>query len=305
MNPIDMVQVRQFIEDNIDSFHAKRLEFLEEVKLKNILKRKNPYLFKAKHFDTVGKIVEALLDASLSSSEETIFGYFLESLAIFINGMVYEGRKSSTEGIDLEFDKDGVRYIVSIKSGPNWGNSSQIKKMKDNFRQVKRILQGQAVTAVNGCCYGIDAQPEKEEYHKYCGQRFWRFISGSDSFYTDIIEPFAHKAKQKNEDFNAERGRIINRFTVEFAKDFCNADGEILWEELAQLNSQDLTIDHFTTKEAAEKLNISTATVLKRVKKGMLKAIKRGNKWYIHESLSVEDDTESPELPLLDKSQSD
>ena len=31
-------------------------------------------------------------------------------------------------GIDLEFDKDGVRYIVTIKSGPNWGNSSQIGK---------------------------------------------------------------------------------------------------------------------------------------------------------------------------------
>ena len=39
-----------------------------------------------------------------------------------------------------------IRYIVSIKSGPKWGNSSQIKKMVQNFKQAKRVL---ATTYVN------------------------------------------------------------------------------------------------------------------------------------------------------------
>ena len=71
----------------------------------------------------------------------------------------YGGRKSGIEGIDLEFERDGIRYLVSVKSGPNWGNSSQIKKMRDYFRQARRVLgtnngtRGKVV-AVNGCCYG-------------------------------------------------------------------------------------------------------------------------------------------------------
>ena len=109
-----------------------RLKNLQKLKLNQILKRKNPYLFKAKNILTAQDLVKGLLDAHLSSQEETIFGDFLEGLAIFINGKVYEGKKSSAEGVDLEFNKDGKRYIVSIKSGPNWGNSSQINKMKDN-----------------------------------------------------------------------------------------------------------------------------------------------------------------------------
>lgn len=47
--------------------------------------------------------------------------------------------KSAAEGVDLEFNKDGKKYLVSIKSGPNWGNSSQIKKMIDNFNKAKNI----------------------------------------------------------------------------------------------------------------------------------------------------------------------
>jgi len=88
----------------------------------------------------------------------------------FINKTVYNGNKSAAEGIDLEFDADGVKYIVSIKSGPNWGNSSQIKKMKDNFNKAKRILRTSHSTmniiAVNGCCYGKNTKPDKGEYQK-------------------------------------------------------------------------------------------------------------------------------------------
>lgn len=120
--------------------------------------RENPYLFKAKALNTAESLVRSLLDAHLSSQEEGIFGAFLEELAIFICGRVYDGQKSSAEGIDLEFENEEIRYIVSIKSGPNWGNSGQIAKMKDHFKKAKRILGTNVskikVAAVNGCCYG-------------------------------------------------------------------------------------------------------------------------------------------------------
>jgi len=232
--------VEQYVKENITSFHNKRLESIGKIKLENILKRKNPYLFKAKDIIAAPDLVKTLLDAHLSSQEETIFGDFLEGLAIFINKTVYNGNKSAAEGIDLEFDADGVKYIVSIKSGPNWGNSSQIKKMKDNFNKAKRILRTSNSTmnivAVNGCCYGVDGTPDKGEYQKLCGQRFWQFVSGDESMFTQIIEPLGHKARERNKEFMELYAQIITKFTCSFAEKFCD-DGKIDWERLVKFNS--------------------------------------------------------------------
>ncbi|MDI3521289.1 MAG: hypothetical protein PWQ06_2248 [Anaerophaga sp.] len=211
------------------------------MELKSVLKRKNPYLFKAKHLLTAEEIIRKLTDAFISSNEETLFGDWLEGLAIFINQKVYNGWKSGIQGIDLEFDKNNIRYIVNIKSGPNWGNSSQIGKMKSDFNTARRTLRtsnsGLMVVAVNGCCYGRDNNPDKGSYFKYCGQDFWSFISGEENLYKDIVEPIGHKAKEKNEMFLASYAKMINKFTKEFANDFCNDNGEINWEKLVEFNS--------------------------------------------------------------------
>ncbi len=230
-----------YVRKNIVFFHKKRLNRLENLKLKKILKRKNPYLFKAKNILTAQDLVKTILDAYLSSQEETIFGDFLEGLAIYINEKTFGGIKSSAEGIDLEFENAGIRYIVSIKSGPNWGNSGQIKGMISDFIKAKRILRTSNsqlnIIAVNGCCYGTNINSDKGAYFKYCGQKFWSFISGQESFYTDIIEPLGHTAKIRNEEFTNSYARIINKFTLEFMNDFCE-DGNINWVKLVQFNSK-------------------------------------------------------------------
>ena len=240
MGKIRIVDVKGYVEKNIKSFHSKRLQNLEELKLNKILKRKNPYLFKAKNILAAQDLVKTLLGAHLSSQEETIFGDFLEGLAIFISGKVFDGKKSSSEGLDLEFDKDGIRYIIAIKSGPNWGNSSQINKMKDNFKRAKRVLRTSnsnlQIVAINGCCYGRDNKPDKGDYFKYCGQKFWEFISGNANLYLEIIEPLGHKAKKRNEDFIEKYSQIVNKFTLEFSQVYC-VDGKIDWNALVKFNS--------------------------------------------------------------------
>lgn len=205
------------------------------------MKRKNPYLFKAKYVLIAEQIIRGIVDAHISSNEETIFGDWLEGLAIFINGKVYGGKKSGIIGIDLEFDNDGVRYIITIKSGPNWGNSSQIVKMISDFKTAKKVLRTSNsklnITAINGCCYGQDNNPDKGEYFKYCGQRFWEFISGDKILYTEIIEPLGHKAKEKNDDFMKSYFQMINKFTKEFANEYCDNSGNINWKKLVEFNS--------------------------------------------------------------------
>jgi hypothetical protein len=240
MTKITNKEITQYIVSNIQSFHSSRLENLKKLKLGNVLKRKNPYLFKAKNINTAELFVRNILDAHLSSQEEGIFGGFLEELAIFICGKVFDGKKSSAEGIDLEFEKERIKYIVSIKSGPNWGNSRQIAKMKDDFKRAKKVLGTNVgirnVVSVNGCCYGKDNNPDKGDYLKLCGQEFWMFISDNGRLYIDIIEPLGHEAKQRNEEFNNSYDEVVNKFTFEFIQNFCE-NGKIKWDKIVKYNS--------------------------------------------------------------------
>ena len=241
MKQLELKDVTGYVEVNIGFFHQKRIQSLDKLKLTKIIKRKNPYLFKAKYVLTAEQIIKGLMDAHISSNEETIFGDWLEGLAIFINGKVYDGRKSGITGVDLEFDAENIRYIVTIKSGPNWGNSSQIAKMKTDFVTAKKTLRTSNsklnIVAVNGCCYGKDNNPDKGEYYKYCGQHFWEFISGDRQLFTRIIDPLGHKAKEKNDDFLKSYSRVVNKFTKEFMDIFCKNNGEIDWHKLVRLNS--------------------------------------------------------------------
>jgi hypothetical protein len=138
MPSVTVQEITKFIEEHIPDFHRRRLESLTTLKLKKVLRRKNPYLFKAKFVTNAPDLVKMLLDAHLSSQEETVFGGFLEGLAVFICERVFVGKKSSAE---------------------------------------------------------------------------------------------------RNEEFQIEYGKVINRFTAEFIKDFCQTDGIILWEKLVQFNS--------------------------------------------------------------------
>jgi hypothetical protein len=241
MGKITDTQITAYIEEKLPSLHKNKLKKIIKLTLREILERKNPYLFKAKHVSTAAEFMDSVLGAFLSSQEETRFGGFLEGLAVFICSNVYGGHKSSATGIDLEFEKGNILYIVSIKSGPNWGNSGQIEKLKTNFSKAKRILNTNTSTknivAVNGCLYGRDTPEDRGDYLKMCGQRFWEFISGRKTLYTDIIEPLGSRAKERKEEFEIELAKVTNRLTKEFLDAFCLPDGTIRWTKVVQFNS--------------------------------------------------------------------
>ena len=247
MGKITSQEITNYIEQLIPDFHKRRLDSLRKLKLQKVLKRKNPYLFKAKNVTSAPELVLSILEAHLSSQEETLFGDILEDLAVFVCKKVYGGMKIGARGRDLQFERDGVVYLISIKSGPNWGNSSQIKKMLEEFRAAKRVLSQnnryKQIEMVNGCCYGRSIKEDRGEYLKICGQKFWYLISGIDTLYTDIIEPFAHKAKERNDEFAVEYGKVRTVFTKEFTYQFCGEDGAIIWERLVKFNSSNNSED--------------------------------------------------------------
>lgn len=240
MTKLKLQQIYEYAEKHISIFHQRRLDYVQsKVDLFEILRQKNPYLFRAKNVLTAQDLVKGFLDAFLQSQEETIFGAFMEGLTIFVCNLTYGAKKSELTGIDLEFEKNGIIYIVEIKAGWNWGNSSQIKQLRANFETAEKILRaqtGKKVIAVNGCCFGRDNKPDKGGYLKLCGQRFWELISGNEKLYIDIVEPIGYKTKEKNDEFLGNYARLVNKLTLEFSQRFCD-DGEINWTKLVEYNS--------------------------------------------------------------------
>lgn len=252
MSPTRMVAIRQYIEQEVIVFHDTRLHQLQRLQFSKVFTRRNPYLFRAKNLLVASDVVQYAVDSFVTSGEETQFGNLLERVAVHICYECFGGVKpTDVPSIDLEFERENVFYTVSIKSGPNWGNSDQKKRMGSNFRD--RITQLQrfhsTVVAVNGVCYGKSTEPQQsvtfkqggqtyeQPYLKLCGQQFWEHISGIDTLYVDIIEPLGHRAKEKTAAFERERAALLNRFTHEFTAAFCNSDGSINWSQLVSYGS--------------------------------------------------------------------
>ena len=249
MKPLDIESVNKYVSSNIVKFHEARLNSVESLKLAKLLK-KNPYLLKAKNLESASDLIRGLLEAFLSSSEEELFGRFLEGLAIYVAEQTYGGRGSAAPSVDLEFLKEDCHYIVSVKSGTNWGNSSQHKNLAQDLRdaviRVKQREGSRTVESVLGICYGkTRTARHRQGYLKIVGQNFWYFVSGSKELYTELIEPIGHRAKEHNDAFQRERDKASNRILKAFIEEYCLDSGAIDWQKLVRLNCGNFDLDKF------------------------------------------------------------
>lgn len=267
----------------VTPFYYERLMYLRcTMSLKYILSRKNPYLLKAKNISSPDELVRSVVDAFMFSQEETMFGNRLEGFAIHISDMLFGGFKSEFPSADLEFERDGVYYIVGIKSGTNWGNADQISRMKDNFKEARRYLREEAgmdkeIIAVNGCIYGKDASPFKENrtdadksYYKLAGQDFWEFISGDAELYREIIKPIEREASARDEEFKSAFTGKVNNMVKEFSVIFLDADGQIDWlkivEYISKRGKTDITFPRALKTDECEKYEAQKKVERQQVK---------------------------------------
>jgi hypothetical protein len=234
--------VERFVERQVTEFHERRAANVESLKLLQVLGAKNPYLFRAKNIQSASEMIEALLDARLSSAEEGLFGGFMEALAVFVSEEKCNGRKSGITGIDIELDRDGVRYLIAVKSGKAWGNATQHKKLRDNFSTAVKVLkQNKAMGEIQptlGICYGRFRTVNNGAFLHIGGQSFWELISGEPDLYMDIIEPIGYRAKEFNDEFHTKRANAMNRMVREFTERFCSVDGAIDWPKIVTLVSK-------------------------------------------------------------------
>jgi hypothetical protein len=242
MEPVFKIKVEQFVESRITDFHSSRLAGIESLKLLKLLDGKNPYLFRTKGFEKAPDLIEALLEARISSAEEGLFGRFLEALAVFVSEEKCGGQKSSATGIDIELVRDGIRYLIAVKSGKSWSNSSSMKTQRANFLTAVKVLkQSKDIGPLQptlGICYGRSARSDNGAFLRIYGRDFWELISGEPELYKEIVEPIGYRARNFVDEFELKRAHVTNRMVREFTDGFCLADGQIDWQSVVAFVSK-------------------------------------------------------------------
>jgi hypothetical protein len=226
------------IEELLDDFYSRRIEKIKTLRLKDTLKRKNPYLYRAIGIQKASEIVEGLLSAYMSSSDEGIFGdAFFEPLAKFVSG----GVVAPSEGVDVAKETETTYMAIAVKSGPSVFNAQSRKRQIDDFKALENRLRKlrKHFDPVVGYSYGKKKQKPNSAapFRELSGQAFWEELTGDSDFYLKIIRLMKNKPQEHLPIYKQAWDAAINRFTLEFIKDFCDEDGNIDWERLVQFNS--------------------------------------------------------------------
>lgn len=238
---IDENAVISAIAEGLDLFYKKLIDGLNSVDIKKIMKRKNPYLYRAKSMRTASEIIESVLSAYVSSSEETIFGnVFFEPVAIAAAG----GQKSTTEGVDLvvQDTEHRVVYTIAVKSGTSVFNADSKKRQEENFTRAGKLARqgGLYQEAIIGYCYGKKKKSNRGSvklYEELAGQEFWARLTGDDDFYVKLISYMEGLPEKYLEQYQESYAKASNRLIREFSAMFCKPDGAIDWTALVQFNS--------------------------------------------------------------------
>ena len=242
-NTYDEREVVKAIASALETFYDSLITKIDQLDIEKIMKRKNPYLYRAKAMQNASEIVESVLTAFVSSSEETIFGNcFFEPIAIAVSG----GNKALAEGVDLMIeDKEAnTIYAIAVKSGTSVFNADSKKRQEQNFMAASKLAQQAKARyeAYIGYCYGKKKESGRGKpkmYRELAGKEFWEELTGDPDFYKKIITFMGTLPEQYVEKYQESYNKAANRLVREFANKFCSNDGSIDWEALVEFNSGD------------------------------------------------------------------
>lgn len=223
----------------LDAFYSSLITKVNSLNIKSIMKRKNPYLFRAKAMNGAAQIVDAILAAFVSSSEETIFGnVFFEPIAC----AAAQGQKALAEGVDIMVERDNTIYAIAVKSGTSVFNADSRKKQEQNFIAASKLAKQAKKRFVAMIGYGYGKKKSSSRglpkfYSELAGKEFWTELTGDDEFYIKLIRLMDRLPEKYVEDFDEAYQKASNRLVKEFTIEFCYDDGGIDWEKLVRFNS--------------------------------------------------------------------
>ena len=255
---VDGAYAFEVIKKALEEFYLRRITKLMGSDIFDIIKRKNPYLYRAFGTANAHDYIKALLADTQTSSDETLFGEFFETVAIAVSG----GRKSSANSIDLEIwspDQKSVK-LIAVKSGPHIFNAQSKQRQNVAFQEAMKRLTKVAVTPIVGYSYGRKENRggNQNNFSEVAGQAFWEEITGDSGFYIKLMDYIGQAASQHKEKFDEEWNKCINRLFKAFLDVFGNEDGSIDWESVVIYNSQKESPLDINEKIRAVKKNLKS-----------------------------------------------
>lgn len=229
------------IVDEIYTAYLAR-DHLNGVTLKKMFRGASPVFGLLRH--SPESVFERQFEAFTHASFETSFGeQVFEPIALRIanaSGFSVSKPEKGT-GIDLEGKIQDNYSILSLKSGPAWGNQDQRIKQAENLTKRKKelVLGGEKrVIAISGVCYAYGEgtlKPVVKDGYDYLimeGKPLWKYLSADADMYCRLLGVFkklgaTRKSPEQSESFKKKRDELWHEFQDNHTK-----DGEIVWESL-------------------------------------------------------------------------
>jgi hypothetical protein len=150
------------------------------------------------------------------------------------------GQGTGVAGADIEKMRDGRRYFIQVKSGPDTAN----KDIAQNIAALLNSARARDPGAVCllGVCYGRPDQisgiahreMESRGVGLLVGREFWEFIGDDPGTMGEVLE-LAAEAASGLEAGDETYGERVDRKLGELVQDFKRRYGEELTEEAWQL----------------------------------------------------------------------
>jgi hypothetical protein len=159
----------------------------------------------------------------LGTSITTSFG---SNIQYFCSNVFPESIGSAISGIDIEFmdSMDGRRKYCQVKAGPNTINSDDVETIFGKFQSLIGVartnhLQVGVDDMVVGILYGTPNQLSQhykkinERYPVLVGDEFWHRLTGSRTFYQDLINAVGEVALE------VDGADLLDEVVTELARD--------------------------------------------------------------------------------------
>lgn len=227
--PLD--KARQIIKAFQQNFAQQFASKLNTLSLKDMMKTKNPYLYRSTGITTCDQLVTRAFNDYVSASVETYYGPFFEAVARIMSG----GVKPAGGGeIDLDIRDRGDVILYVIKSGPKGFNKSSRTRALQELRSAESRLRqdGLRVEKRIAFAYGRKRTTDREGIRYLASKEFWREITGDTNFYSKFLDACNLLAPLYAADVDVARQRLLD----EAQSLFCDGD-RVDWRKVLKLIS--------------------------------------------------------------------
>ncbi len=228
---LDHDRARRIVDEFERTVSKPVLERLAGLRMKAIIRYKNPYLYRASGIETCEDIVRRAFQDYVSASLEGDFGKFFESVARIVSGGVKPGLGGE---VDLDIRSGEVATLYAIKSGPKGFNSSSFAKARDDLNSAERRLRQDNVRTEKkvAFAYGRKKTSFKDGIERLASKDFWASVSGRDDFYRCLLSICAVLAPLYQADIEAPYQRLLD----EAHELFCD-ESMVNWDRVLRLVS--------------------------------------------------------------------